>query len=269
VAGFGRIVDDGDAGDTYNWSPPADGTTIDRPDDVDVLVTEAGPVRGRIEITRRYRWPTRIDGGRRSAPIDVFTPVVELRAGEDLVRVSVRFDNRCRDHRVRMWFPLPEPTDRSPGRVRLHHRPPGLTAEGGPNEVGLPTFPSRRFVRGRRAPRGPRRAVRVRAGRRLERVTRRRAEPTPVLGRSLAITLLRCVGVISQGPMAMRALPAGPRRPPRGADARPVHEAELVLHTGGRDPYAVVDEAFTPLLTARFPGGRPGATPTGRAAPSP
>ena len=29
---------------------------------------------------------------------------------------------------------------------------------------------------------------------------------------------------------------------------------DLVLHFGDRDPYAVADEAFTPLLTARFPG---------------
>ncbi|MEO6629009.1 MAG: hypothetical protein ABIP03_10630, partial [Aquihabitans sp.] len=27
-----------------------------------------------------------------------------------------------------------------------------------------------------------------------------------------------------------------------------------VLHVGGRNPYEVADEAFTPLLTARFPG---------------
>jgi hypothetical protein len=29
--------------------------------------------------------------------------------------------------------------------------------------------------------------------------------------------------------------------------------ADLVLHVGGRDPYAVADEAFTPILTARMP----------------
>ena len=31
--------------------------------------------------------------------------------------------------------------------------------------------------------------------------------------------------------------------------------SSFVLHLGGRDPYAVADEAFTPLLTARRPGG--------------
>jgi hypothetical protein len=70
----------------------------------------------------------------------------------------------------------------------------------------------------------------------------------------MAITLLRCVGLISAGPMTMRALPAGPPTPTPGAQMIGPHEAQLVLHVGGRDPYAVADEAFTPLLTARFPG---------------
>jgi hypothetical protein len=29
--------------------------------------------------------------------------------------------------------------------------------------------------------------------------------------------------------------------------------ADLVLHTAGRDPYAVADDAFTPLLVSRMP----------------
>ena len=33
-AGFGRLVDDGDAGDTYNWCPPDTDQVVDRPDQV-------------------------------------------------------------------------------------------------------------------------------------------------------------------------------------------------------------------------------------------
>ena len=43
--------------------------------------------------------------------------------------------------------PLPAPADHQRGRVRVRRRHRGLTAEGGPTELGLPTFPSRRFVR--------------------------------------------------------------------------------------------------------------------------
>ena len=266
IAGFGRIVDDGDAGDTYNWSPPEHDLVVDRPADVDVWVSEAGPVRGRIQITRRYRWPTRIDDGRRVGPIDVFVRThLELRAGEDLVRVKVTFDNPSKDHRVRFWMPLPEPASTSVAECAFGTVERGLTAEGGPNEFGLPTYPSRRFVAaggllvvhdglaeyelvdvsggsdsGSDSDDGDDDDARTGAG---------------ATAGAIAVTLLRSVGLISSGPMALRPLPAGPPTPTPDAQMIGPREAELVLHVGGRDPYAVADEAFTPVLTARFPGG--------------
>ncbi|MGN6693487.1 MAG: alpha-mannosidase, partial [Aquihabitans sp.] len=209
--GMGKIDDDGDEGDTYNWSPPAFDGAIERPQDVDVLVTEAGPVRGRMEITRRYRWPTRIDGGRRVGPIDVFVyTTVELRAGEDLVRVTVRFDNPSTDHRVRAWFPLPEAASESVAECAFGTVTRGLTAEGGPNEVGLPTFPSRRFVSAG--------GLTVAHDGLCEyELVDIEGEGDGARASSIAVTLLRCVGLISAGPMAMRALPAGPPTPTPGA----------------------------------------------------
>ncbi len=253
VAGLGRIVDDGDAGDTYNWSPPEHDGVVDRPIDVDVLVTEAGPVRGRVQITRRYRWPTRVQDGRRvgATEVDVVT-VVELRAAEDLVRVSVRFDNRAADHRVRMWFPLPEPTTTSRAECAFAIVERGLDAEGGPNEVGLPTYPSRRFVEAGGL-------LVAHDGLCEYELVDRAGEPGAEQARALAITLLRCVGVISQGPMAMRSLPAGPATPTPDAQMPGPHRLELALRVRGAEgatagPH-VADLAFTPLLTARLPGG--------------
>src|SRR5690606_10649956 len=145
--GMGRIVDDGDAGDTYNWSPPKLDGAIDRPIDVDVLVTEAGPIRGTIEITRTYRWPERLADGHRVGAVEtVVRTELELRAGEDFVRLRVAWDNRSADHRVRLWFPLPTPADRSEAECAFATVQRGLVAEGGPNEAALPTYPSRRFV---------------------------------------------------------------------------------------------------------------------------
>jgi alpha-mannosidase len=81
---------------------------------------------------------------------------------------------------------------------------------------------------------------------------------------AVAVTVLRSVGIISRGPMATRALPAGPPTPTPAAQMIGAHHVDLVLHAAGRDPYAVADEAFTPLLTARYPGrgglGDAGAT---------
>ena len=47
IAGLNRYVDGGDGGDTYNYSPPALDTVIDRPDRVTIVATESGPVRAR------------------------------------------------------------------------------------------------------------------------------------------------------------------------------------------------------------------------------
>src|SRR5207244_3509437 len=79
LGGFGRLVGGGGAGDTYNCSPPDDDVEVDAPEAVDVRVLDVGPVRGRLEVTRRYRWQER--------DVDV-TTTVELRAGEHAVRVT-------------------------------------------------------------------------------------------------------------------------------------------------------------------------------------
>src|SRR5829696_3438751 len=55
--GLGRLVDGGDCGDTYNWCPPADDTLVDRPEVVTVEVVEPGPLRARLAVTARHRWP--------------------------------------------------------------------------------------------------------------------------------------------------------------------------------------------------------------------
>jgi alpha-mannosidase len=250
VEGLGRVVDDGDAGDTYNWSPPAHDAVIDRPVDVDVLVAEAGPVRGRIEVRRRYRWPTHVSDGHRTGSTEVeVSMVAELHAGEDLLRLSVSFENRSRDHRVRLWLPLPEAATTSTAECAFGTVARGLTAEGGPNEVGLPTFPSRRFVQAGGL------TVAHEGLCEYELVDLERGpDGEPQSAHMLAITLLRSVGLISAGPMAMRALPAGPPTPTPGAQLLGQREATLVVHLGDRNPYEVVDDALTPMLAGRFPG---------------
>lgn len=246
---LGRIVDDGDAGDTYNWSPPADDTCVERPVAVEVSLVEAGPVRGRVEVLRRYRWPARVVDGRRAGGVEVAVrTLVELRAGEDLVRLSVSFDNRAEDHRVRLWLPLPEAAARSTAECAFGAVERGLTAEGGPNEVGLPTFPSRRFV----AAGG---LTVLHEGLCEYELVDVAGDGEDARASTLAVTLLRSVGLISSGPMAMRALPAGPDTPTPAAQLPGPRQAELALHLGDRDPWALADEAFAPLLTARFPGG--------------
>src|SRR3546814_11263448 len=60
--------------------------------------------------------------------------------------------------------------------------------------------------------------------------------------------------MLSQGPMATRPLPAGPLTPMEGPQSQGRAEASFAVHVGERDPYAVVDDVFLPLLVTRGGG---------------
>lgn len=247
VPGFGCLVDGGDAGDTYNWSPPAHDLLVDEPHAIDVQIREGGPIRGRIDIERRYLVPELGDEERRRGEAELrVRTTIELHACEDLVRVRIELDNRSRDHRLRIHLPLPERTDRSLAECAFGAVTRGLEGDGGPHEIPIPTFPSRRFVRAG--------GLTVLHEGLCEYELVDVDEDGSSAG-ELAVTLLRSVGVISQGPMAMRALPAGPSTPVPAAQLLGEHRFDLVLHVGDRDPWALADEAFTPMPVVRRIGG--------------
>ena len=208
--GLGRLVDGGDWGDTYNWCPPATDTLVDRPDTVTVEVAEPGPLRARLAVTATYRWPATSGPERREGEVaHAVRTLLELRAGEPFVRVETTIDNRSRDHRLRAHFPLPEPADRSRAECAYAVVERGLDAEGGPTETPLPTYPAQRFVQA-----GGLTVVHDGVTEyELVAISGGRAD-------ELAITLLRSTGMLSQGPMPTRPLPAGPLTPVEGAQLR-------------------------------------------------
>jgi mannosylglycerate hydrolase len=238
--GLGRLVDGGDAGDTYNWSPPAPDRIVDRPDGVDVTVAEDGPVRGRLVVERRYRWPHRVEAGRRVGERAVtVTSTLELLAGERFVRVGVALDNQCRDHRLRAHFPLPRRAATTTAECAFGTVERGRDAEGGPTERALATWPSRRFVTAG--------GLTVAHEGLLE-------HELVDGGSTLAVTLLRCTGLLSNGPMTMRPLPAGPVVPAEGAQLAGPRSVRYAVATGDVDPWTMADDAFLPLQVARAAG---------------
>jgi alpha-mannosidase len=243
---FGRLADGGDAGDTYNYSPPATDCLVDTPEHVSVTVLETGPLRARARVDATYRWPGRVDdlASARSGEREVrVTTTLEVRAGERAVRVEVELDNQCEDHRLRAHLPLPRPASTSHAECAFAVVERRLTAEGGPTEVGLPTFPSRRFVQA-----GGLTVVHdglleyelvdVRDGRAHE----------------LALTLLRATRFLSRGPMAYRPLPAGPVVEMAGSQVRGRHVLRYAVQVGDADPYAVADDVLVPLRVAYAAG---------------
>jgi hypothetical protein len=249
TVGLGRLVDDGDAGDTYNYSPPAEDRMVDEPTEVSVRVLEKGPLRARLAIDRSYRWPERVFVGKRTGEQLVRTSTtIEVRAGSPLVHVTTDLDNPCRDHRVRVWFPLPERATTSRAECAFAVVERGLVAEGGPHEIGYPIFPSRRFVMAG--------GLTVVHEGLLEYELVDLTDDGRTAG-ALALTLLRCTGLLSNAPMTSRPLPAGPFTPVEGAQMPGHHRFRYALmandDVGGA--YAAVDDAFLPLLVAEAPGG--------------
>ena len=168
LPGFNRLVEGGDFGDTYNYSPPEHDLVTDKPERVVLSVEEHGPVRAVAMVERTYRWPERIEEAERARAGErevVVSSRVEVRAGEQLVRVTTSFDNECRDHRLRAWFPLPQPAATSRAECAFDLVERGLFAEGGPSERALATYPFAPFRASRGAECVPRRPLRVRARR--------------------------------------------------------------------------------------------------------
>ena len=122
LAGLDRLEDGGDEGDTYNYSPPRPDDLVDQPDGVAVELREGGPVRGLLRVTRRFSWPTAVHHGRRSGPktVEVLTDI-EVRAGEELVRITTSFDNPCPRPPAASLVSPPRPSRPLGRRVRLRH----------------------------------------------------------------------------------------------------------------------------------------------------
>ena len=187
VNGIGRLVDGGDAGDSYNYAPPANDSVVEQPEDVRLEVVSAGPVRGELRIVRSYRW------SRDEVPVDVET-LVELRAGEAFCRIHISFENRCDDHRLRFHIPLAKVARLSAAEGQFAVVERGLEAESGFGEVALPTFPAYGFVD---------------AGG-IAVLLDHAMEYELLDGRELALTLLRSTGLISRSAHSYRESPAGP-----------------------------------------------------------
>src|SRR5207237_8147438 len=122
----------------------------------------------------------------------------------------------------------------------------GLEGEGDAHEVGLPTFPSRRWVGASDGARG------------ITVFHRGTPEYELVDESALAITLLRSVGWLSRQGMKFRAGPAGPMLATPGAQLKGTHRFELAVypHGGGWSESGVNDVAETFTYALRAPGTR-------------
>ena len=197
--GVGRLVDGGDCGDSYNYGPPSGDLLVAEPEDVSLRVVERGPVRGVLEIGRRYAWPARLaTDGTRSAQVEpvLVTTRVELHQGEPFARLHLSWENRSSDHRLRLHVPLgrPSATSHAEGQFAVVER--GLRPEAGSaGEFPIPTYPASGFVDAGGA------AV----------LLTRTVEYELLEDGDLVLTLIRAVGRLSRNVHPYRDEPAGPQ----------------------------------------------------------
>lgn len=216
--GYGRLVDQGDAGDSYNWSPPDHDVVVDTPVSSTVTMIERGPLRAKLQIDSVYELPTELEGSelegfaRSGSQLVPITTTLTLCADDPSVYVETTLDHQIRDHRLRVEFPLPNATDHSFAECAFGVVERPLTAESGPNEWGIPSFPSRRFVHAG----GLTITHEGLCEYELLADDAHRTQPIGINGESaeradrLALTLVRATGWISRGPMTSRPMPAGP-----------------------------------------------------------
>ncbi len=248
VAGYGRLVDGGDLGDSYNYSPPRQDSFVDTPDSVSVRVDERGPVRARVRTTATYTWPDHVESSSQTRVgahhVEVQTEL-ELRADDSTVRVTTSFVNPSGDHRLRVHLPLPEPAMHSVAESAFTVVTRGLTAEGRPDEFGLPTAPANRFVTAGR--------LTVAHDGVCE------YELIDVEGdraRTLALTVVRSTGMLSRLGMAYRPFPAGPMTPVEGLQMRGKRiTLRYALALDCDDPYRLADDVLLPLEVVSSLGG--------------
>lgn len=249
-SGLNRLVDEGDAGDEYNFSPPETDGERSGPEAVGpVEVVERGPLRASLRTRFVYNVPQGLGIDRRPTGDRITLPVeliVSLEKKSSRLDVRMKVENRARDHRLRAHFPLPFKPDHSSADTAYHVTPRPVQAsrrDPGSPELELPTHPMRSFVDVSSAAGG------------LALITDglHEYEVTSGAQSELALTLLRAVGWLSRDDLRYRTGHAGPPLQTPAAQSPGAHEFRygLFFHQGDWEAGGVwrAAEAFLlPLL---------------------
>ena len=221
-----RLEEQGDAGDTYDFSPVPDdppryATAAAAPPEL----VAAGPLRAALAFDLELEVPERLADDRRTRLGRVVLRArveLALDAFEEHLALAVEFDERARDHRLRLCVASGVRSDAwyADGHWHVVRRPVTPPAGEGWYQRPLPTGHQRRFS----AVTDGRHGLAVLA-RGLPEV-----EPVPTDdGVELAVTLLRAVGWLSRDDLIARPQGAGPAMPTPEAQCQGHHRFELAV----------------------------------------
>ncbi len=261
-AGLNRFVDVGDRGDEYNFCPVETDVTIAAPvAPPQVRRIANSPVRQTLEVAQVYRIPVGLGKTRSERSADTvdlpITSRISLVSGVPRVEVETTVDNAATDHRLRAHFPVPARVDTfdAEGHMDVITRDLDLPTETD-NWVEQPigTHPQRTWSDVSDGETGL-----LLANRGLPEVEVLRTETSS----ELALTLLRCVGWLSRGDLAVRQGHAGPGLPTPEAQCQGSHTFHyaLVPHRGGWSQAYAQAHAFNAPFRAVTTGAHAGALP--------
>ncbi|HEV2012825.1 MAG TPA: glycoside hydrolase family 38 C-terminal domain-containing protein [Candidatus Dormibacteraeota bacterium] len=250
--GLHRLVDEGDAGDEYNFSPPAlNPQPADPVRHFSSGVREEGPLRVSLEARFDYAVYSGLRQDRQArSDLETLLPIrltVSLEADVPRLDFELEVINRAADHRLRAHFPLPFLAGQSAADTPFHvtKRPvTGARRDPGAPEIELPTYPMWSFVDVSDGRAGV--ALIAEGLHEYEVLTGQRQE--------LALTLLRSVGWLSRDDLTTRTGHAGPAMETPGAQLPGGHRLRysLYFHPGDWERggvWRMAESTLTPLVT--------------------
>jgi alpha-mannosidase len=252
--GLHRLVDDGDAGDEYNFSPPAANRQPAHPvRHLRSAILEEGPLRARLEARYDLAVLSGLSHDRRSrGDVETVLPIrltLSLEADRPRLDIELEVINRAEDHRLRAHFPLPFQASDSAADTAFHVTLRAVAParrDPGADELELPTYPMWSFVD----------VSDGRAGLALITHGLHEYEVLPGSSQELALTLLRSVGWLSRDDLVTRRGHAGPAMETPGAQVPGGHRFRysLFFHAGDwleGGAWRAAESALLPLVPGR------------------
>ncbi|MCL4545880.1 MAG: hypothetical protein M1118_15040, partial [Chloroflexi bacterium] len=253
------IVDGGDAGDEYTYSPPSQDRLVRGPaSPPSVTLEEKGPARQVLRVEMVLQLPKGLSDDRQARSLDTVPCQVTswLALYPSVPRVDVRttFANTAVDHRLRVLFPthLSADVSHADGHFAVIERqtePPA--AQPSWIEHPVATYPQMTFVD-------------VSDGQSGLMIANRGLPEFEVVqqetGAAVAITLLRAIGWLSRDDLTTRHGGAGPAIPTPGAQMPGSHSFDysIIPHAGGWQNAIHQARNFVTPLAARWTGRHPG-----------
>jgi alpha-mannosidase len=240
-SGLNRLVDGGDVGDLYNYSPPLQDALISEliePPTIEVI--EEQPVSVTLHISGKMALPASCTESRqgRSSETVVCAIASDVTLFPSVQRITIHtsVENNAKDHRLRVLFPVPFKTETASaeGTFEVRTRPVALPVPADVeqwSEAPVNVFPQKRFVDVSTGEHGL--AVLNRGLPEYE-VVESGSGIDMEHPMAVALTLLRCVEWLSRGDLATRRGHAGPMEytPEAQCLGKQTFDYALVPHSG-------------------------------------